>query len=805
MIPGAVDTPHPGDGVYNFAAFPTIEIDFVLGLALVNGVSTPLDQLIGGPVFSPSHFGPRGLEMGAGYTPDSFPQAIGVLFKALRDGLVAGCTITIEWASTLDAGSGFNHILFIARTGPANPLPNYDGFELRAAMGDSFLHLSSGDIPYLRGVPVWYLEGAANNGMPQKAVVQMSRENFVTGQYLFGLAANGGGFGQVSHPTPQLPQLLYEFAFSGEPQYAEAGYYNNSTAVVRKFKVQPALANQNLTGLSAFTDPNWPYVRALLKAGAVDESPQVRGPATFSGTAAVAVVAGAYGGKAYVFDGSGAHISLPADVQWNHDASSRWSIEARVRWTANAGARHLFGKANVLSVAQGAASTLELRLNNAVKISAVYTPVLNTWVWIAADWDGTTYRLYVNGVVVGSATGVADIFLGSHDPVTVGAKPDGSNALNGAVQEFRYTHWRARYAGAYAVPVAGFPRERFASMESYDPGNIPSGVIAAALAPLAVAAVGVHGVAGGAAATMAALQVEATGQFGAGDISAVLAPLLSNITGNHGVQAAAAAVLAPLNATLIGSHGVAGGAVATLAPLLANVAGTFGVAGDPNFASTVLLLGFEGANGATSGAAFTDESFANRGAATLVANQAQISTAQAAFGTSCLLLDGTGDYITFADSPDWHFGSGNFTVEVNARWAANPSAFKALIGQWGASKSWIIEAQANNLLNLYLSSTGSNTILKISAPFTPTLGQAYAVAADWDGTTYRLYVNGVMIGSATGAVTLHDSTSVLSIGAEGSGSFNFNGRVDETRVTKGAARYASNAGYTPATTAFPRS
>ena len=42
---------------------------------------------------------------------------------------------------------------------------------------------------------------------------------------------------------------------------------------------------------------------------------------------------------------------------------------------------------------------------------------------------------------------------------------------------------------------------------------------------------------------------------------------------------------------------------------------------------------------------------------------AQISTAQSKFGGASLLLDGTGDYLTIADSNDWDFPS-DFTVEL---------------------------------------------------------------------------------------------------------------------------------------------
>ncbi|HPC33867.1 MAG TPA: hypothetical protein PL061_13005, partial [Syntrophales bacterium] len=46
---------------------------------------------------------------------------------------------------------------------------------------------------------------------------------------------------------------------------------------------------------------------------------------------------------------------------------------------------------------------------------------------------------------------------------------------------------------------------------------------------------------------------------------------------------------------------------------------------------------------------------------------AQIDTAQKPFGTGSLLLDGSGDYIGTVDSPDFDFGTGDFTIDFWVR------------------------------------------------------------------------------------------------------------------------------------------
>src|SRR3990167_5725818 len=71
---------------------------------------------------------------------------------------------------------------------------------------------------------------------------------------------------------------------------------------------------------------------------------------------------------------------------------------------------------------------------------------------------------------------------------------------------------------------------------------------------------------------------------------------------------------------------------------------------------TQLLLHCDGVDAATT---FTDEI----GKAVTANGNAQIDTAQKKFGTASGLFDGTGDYLSLADSDDWNFGAGDFTID----------------------------------------------------------------------------------------------------------------------------------------------
>lgn len=199
--------------------------------------------------------------------------------------------------------------------------------------------------------------------------------------------------------------------------------------------------------------------------------------------------------------------------------------------------------------------------------------------------------------------------------------------------------------------------------------------------------------------------------------------------------------------------------------------------------------------------AVVDESSYAR-ALTAVGNAARTTTSPK-FGAGCLTFDGAGDWITAPDSEDFNWGFGDFTVEGWFRFLVKQNN-QALLGQWGSGgNSWFLYIQSSTL-------TWTNSGLNFSASFVPVLGQWYHIAIDRQdvsGTaTARLYVDGVVLGTSTSHIGLPVTTEKLVIGAIGDvGSFNafdFQGQMDEIRITKGLAQYAG--AFTPPTGPFPR-
>lgn len=83
-----------------------------------------------------------------------------------------------------------------------------------------------------------------------------------------------------------------------------------------------------------------------------------------------------------------------------------------------------------------------------------------------------------------------------------------------------------------------------------------------------------------------------------------------------------------------------------------------------------------------------------------------------------------------------------------------------------------------------------------SGPITST-STWYHLAVDRDSSgNLRLHIDGAMAHKATGvAGALFNSTASLLIGARSGPSLYWNGHIDEVRVTKGVARYATDTSF----------
>ena len=186
---------------------------------------------------------------------------------------------------------------------------------------------------------------------------------------------------------------------------------------------------------------------------------------------------------------------------------------------------------------------------------------------------------------------------------------------------------------------------------------------------------------------------------------------------------------------------------------------------------------------------------------------AQIDTAQKKFGTGSGLFDGDSDYLSLADSDDWAFGSGDFTIDCWVRFASLSAATQpTIVEQYqDANNFWLFWYQVDATKLQFLSRVGGVDEAFYYCTWNPSINTWYHLSLVRSGSVIYMFINGVSISVtvATAIGTLTDFTGSLYIGERGDGSFYLNGWLDEFRISKGIARW--NANFTPPVAAYSAS
>lgn len=209
-------------------------------------------------------------------------------------------------------------------------------------------------------------------------------------------------------------------------------------------------------------------------------------------------------------------------------------------------------------------------------------------------------------------------------------------------------------------------------------------------------------------------------------------------------------------------------------------------------ANTVLLLHMNGSDASTT---FTDSALTPK---TMTAfGNSQIDTAQSKFGGACGLFDGAGDYISTGDSSDWNFGNGDFTLDFWARFNVISGSNTCSIYQGTSSPNfWEFGFSSTSL---YFSASATT----VSVSWSPSTATWYHVACVRTGNNIMFFIDGTQQGATQAwSTTVSDYAGGLLIGS-GNAPQEFNGWIDELRISKGIARWTSN--FTPPTEEYSTS
>lgn len=209
-----------------------------------------------------------------------------------------------------------------------------------------------------------------------------------------------------------------------------------------------------------------------------------------------------------------------------------------------------------------------------------------------------------------------------------------------------------------------------------------------------------------------------------------------------------------------------------------------------------VLLHFEGADAATT----TTDDFGNTWT---FAGNAQIDNAQFKFGSTSLLLDGTGDYVETTNFTS--YGQDGWTLEGWVRWGTLPADGTTQVFFSGTNGSGygVFLGLANSVgtltTRLYISSNGSSNDIANNSLGTKTTWSAgtwyhFAVTFDAVAGVYRLYVDGVQDNSASSALRVSAVTKLRLGGHDALAQLN--GWMDEVSFTR-SCRYPNGTAFTP--------
>lgn len=210
---------------------------------------------------------------------------------------------------------------------------------------------------------------------------------------------------------------------------------------------------------------------------------------------------------------------------------------------------------------------------------------------------------------------------------------------------------------------------------------------------------------------------------------------------------------------------------------------------------TKLLLHLDGSDGAQTLTAAT-------GQVVTFVGTAQLDTAQQKFGTASLLLDGDSDYVTIPDSANWHFGTGDFTIDLWVRFNDLTNG-QVMCGQYkDATHYWSLKkdtaVQSNKLIMNFYDGGAFKGYYEMTGAWAGCAADTwYHLAFVRNGTDGLIFINGV-----SQTLTDYDRTfstndtgdyaAVLEVGVQNTTAYDFNGWIDEFRISKGTARWTDD-------------
>lgn len=146
-------------------------------------------------------------------------------------------------------------------------------------------------------------------------------------------------------------------------------------------------------------------------------------------------------------------------------------------------------------------------------------------------------------------------------------------------------------------------------------------------------------------------------------------------------------------------------------------------------------------------------------------------------------FDGTDDYVTIPDAAAFDFtGTASFTIEAWVKPAALDATFRRVVDKEASGVGgWGMHLHTTSGLTVYRVNGG--TVQTAAAPASRfTAGAWHHVAGTYDGTTIRVYVNGVERGTGASGTAIPATAQVVAIGRSTDFGAYFGGTIDDVAL-----------------------
>lgn len=223
------------------------------------------------------------------------------------------------------------------------------------------------------------------------------------------------------------------------------------------------------------------------------------------------------------------------------------------------------------------------------------------------------------------------------------------------------------------------------------------------------------------------------------------------------------------------------------------------MSGNGNDSFTKVLLHFNGTDGSTT---ITDDNFGGS-AHTWSNHTGSISTSSSKFGGASYNAGSTG-WVDTPDHADYTLGTSDFTIDSWFSRQGGDGTIRFICGQSDSTntpgnRSWNVYLSNSNKLAADLWVAGAAT--SFNGTTTVTNGTWHHAALVRSSNTIYLFLDGVGEATATFGNTVQDSSATLSVGRLGDfTTLNWNGFIDEFRLSVGTARWTTN--FTPPTAEY---